>query len=134
MLCCSTSNYKTVMSCLQIMATIVAYSNMSTESLPKFIGVLCRTVTIEGYCPSSWKVSKCSRISGRTSKKIIISIFVDNEDLTRNSPGPFGFVHDVSDFAGTSLKVRYGFVTRGHILHSYGFVGSNACCKLALSP
>ncbi|KAJ8913200.1 hypothetical protein NQ315_016142 [Exocentrus adspersus] len=57
-LCCSTSNYKTVTSCLQIMSTIVAYSNMSTESLPKFIGVLCRTVNIEDYCTSSWKIMK----------------------------------------------------------------------------
>ncbi|CAH1116150.1 unnamed protein product [Phaedon cochleariae] len=57
-LCCSTSNNKTVNSCLQIMSTIVAYSNMSPESLPKFIGALCRTVNIEDYCMSSWKIMK----------------------------------------------------------------------------
>ncbi|KAJ8945061.1 hypothetical protein NQ314_009328 [Rhamnusium bicolor] len=57
-LCCSTSNYKTVMSCLQIMATVVAYSNMSPDSLPKFIGALCRTVNVEAYCMHSWKIMK----------------------------------------------------------------------------
>nr|ALE20562.1 TSC2 [Leptinotarsa decemlineata] len=58
-LCCSTGNSKTVVeSCLQIMSTIVAYSNMPPESLPKFIGTLCRTVNVEDYCMLSWKIMK----------------------------------------------------------------------------
>nr|CAH7730250.1 unnamed protein product [Callosobruchus chinensis] len=57
-LCCSTSSHDTVMSCLQIMSTVVAYSNMSPESLPKFVGALCRTVNIEKYCKDSWKIMK----------------------------------------------------------------------------
>ncbi|XP_072397243.1 tuberin [Diabrotica undecimpunctata] len=56
-LCCSSSS-KTVQSCLQIMSSIVAYSNMPPESLPKFIGALCRTVNVEEYCMLSWTVMK----------------------------------------------------------------------------
>lgn len=55
---CYTSHYKTVISCLQIMSSVVAYSNMAPESLPKFIEALCRTVNQEEYCQSSWKVCK----------------------------------------------------------------------------
>ncbi|CAG9863119.1 unnamed protein product [Phyllotreta striolata] len=56
-LCCGL-NTKTVKSCLEIMSSIVAYSNMPPESLPKFIGALCRTVVIEEYCTMSWTVMK----------------------------------------------------------------------------
>lgn len=116
------------------MATIVAYSNMSTESLPKFIGVLCRTVNIEDYCSSSWKVSDNNKYLADKWKNVpsLNWYFVDYENSTRDSPGSFGVVHDVSDFAGTSLKIRYRFVTRGHILHSYGLVGSYDSLKFAL--
>ncbi|KAJ8983537.1 hypothetical protein NQ317_006582, partial [Molorchus minor] len=31
---------------------------MSPDSLPKFIGALCRTVNVEEYCTSSWKIMK----------------------------------------------------------------------------
>ncbi|CAH1986295.1 unnamed protein product [Acanthoscelides obtectus] len=57
-LCCSTSSHDTVVSCLRIMSTVVAYSNMSPESLPKFLGTLCRTVIVEKYCNDSWKIVK----------------------------------------------------------------------------
>ncbi|CAH0564266.1 unnamed protein product [Brassicogethes aeneus] len=57
-LCCCTSKCDTIMACLKIMSTVVAYSNMSPESLPKFIGALCRTVTVENYCKECWKTMK----------------------------------------------------------------------------
>lgn len=56
LLMCNTNNVNTVMACLQIMSSIVAYSNMSPDSLPSFVGGLCRTVNVESYCESSWRV------------------------------------------------------------------------------
>lgn len=58
LLCGPTSQYTTINLCLLIMSSIVAYSNMSPDALPKFIGALCRTVIDEKYCEGSWQIMK----------------------------------------------------------------------------
>ncbi|KAH1016696.1 hypothetical protein HUJ04_007876 [Dendroctonus ponderosae] len=58
LLCGPTSQYTTINLCLLIMSSIVAYSNMSPDALPKFIGALCRTVIDQKYCEKSWQIMK----------------------------------------------------------------------------
>ncbi|CAG9773906.1 unnamed protein product [Ceutorhynchus assimilis] len=58
LLCSPTSQSTTIKLCLQTMSSIVAYSNMSPDSLPKFIGALCRTVIDQKYCQRSWQALK----------------------------------------------------------------------------
>lgn len=55
-LCCSTNQEQVVFACLNILDTIVAYSNLPPESLPQFVGALCRTVNGIAYTQMSWKV------------------------------------------------------------------------------
>ncbi|XP_066139931.1 tuberin isoform X2 [Euwallacea fornicatus] len=57
-LCTRGSPPTTIISCLQIMSSIVAYSNMSPDALPKFIGGLCRTVMDQRFCEKSWHIMK----------------------------------------------------------------------------
>lgn len=57
-LCCSSYDSKIVILCLDILEAIVAYGNMPLDSLPQFIGALCRTVNIENYSLPSWKVTR----------------------------------------------------------------------------
>ncbi|XP_060521768.1 tuberin [Cylas formicarius] len=57
-LCGPPNRSTTINLCLQIMSTIVAYSNMSPDALPKFIAALCRTVVVEKYCQNSWQIMK----------------------------------------------------------------------------
>ncbi|KAL1488930.1 hypothetical protein ABEB36_014716 [Hypothenemus hampei] len=58
LLCGPTSQYTTINLCLLIMSSIVAYSNMSPDALPRFIGALCRTVIDQKYCEKSWQIMK----------------------------------------------------------------------------
>lgn len=58
LLCGPASQFTTINLCLQIMSSVVAYSNMSPDALPKFIGALCRTVILEKYCQKSWQIMK----------------------------------------------------------------------------
>ncbi|XP_073996859.1 TSC complex subunit tuberin isoform X2 [Rhodnius prolixus] len=57
-LCCQSKDEQVVISCLQVLDTIVCYTNLPCESLPPFIATLCRTVNIEIYCPTSWKIMR----------------------------------------------------------------------------
>ncbi|XP_045478155.1 tuberin isoform X2 [Harmonia axyridis] len=57
-LCCETYEQRTISSCLQILETVIAYSNMPADALPRLIGALCRTVNNEVFCQESWKVGK----------------------------------------------------------------------------
>ncbi|KAL3274359.1 hypothetical protein HHI36_015757 [Cryptolaemus montrouzieri] len=57
-LCCGTYDIRTVNCCLQILETVIAYSNMPADSLPRLISALCRTVNSEDFCHLSWKVGK----------------------------------------------------------------------------
>lgn len=55
----STSNQQIiVLNCLQVLETIVGYSNLPTDSLTTFIAALCRTVNHEEYCQISWKIMR----------------------------------------------------------------------------
>ncbi|XP_050296204.1 tuberin isoform X2 [Anthonomus grandis grandis] len=58
LLCGPTSQSTTIIICLSIMSSIVAYCNMSPDALPKFIGALCRTVIDKKYCERSWQIMK----------------------------------------------------------------------------
>lgn len=57
-LCCWSNSEEVVLTCLQVLDSVVCYSNLPTESLHTFISALCRTVNIEAYCQSSWKVMR----------------------------------------------------------------------------
>ncbi|XP_014260624.1 tuberin [Cimex lectularius] len=57
-LCCQSDDQNVVLQCLQVLDTIVCYTNLPCESLPPFIEILCRTVNLEIYCPSSWKIMR----------------------------------------------------------------------------
>lgn len=58
MLCCQSKEEQVVIHCLQVLDTIVCYTNLPPESLPPFVATLCRTVNIELYCQSSWKIMR----------------------------------------------------------------------------
>ncbi|KAK7793760.1 hypothetical protein R5R35_000957 [Gryllus longicercus] len=55
--CCSNSP-QVVLACLQVLDTVVCYSNLPSDSLPTFVSALCRTVNAEEFCPSSWKIMR----------------------------------------------------------------------------
>ncbi|KAJ9583770.1 hypothetical protein L9F63_021894, partial [Diploptera punctata] len=57
-LCCWSNSEQVVLTCLQVLDTVVCYSTLPPESLHTFICALCRTVNIEAYCQSSWKVMR----------------------------------------------------------------------------
>ncbi|XP_044760648.1 tuberin isoform X2 [Coccinella septempunctata] len=57
-LCCGTYEPRTISCCLQILETVIAYSNMPSDALPRLIGALCRTVNNEDFCQEAWKVGK----------------------------------------------------------------------------
>ncbi|XP_030752123.1 tuberin isoform X2 [Sitophilus oryzae] len=57
-LCGPTNQSTTINLCLNIMSSIVAYSNMSPDALPIFIGALCQTVVSEKYHHESWRIMK----------------------------------------------------------------------------
>lgn len=58
LLCCNSPVQQVVLACLQVLDTIVCYSNLPPDSLATFIGALCRTVNMEVYCPTSWKIMR----------------------------------------------------------------------------
>lgn len=57
-LCCWVSSRNVVLGCLQVLDTVVRYSNLPSESLLDFVSALCRTVNIEAYCQESWKIMR----------------------------------------------------------------------------
>ncbi|PSN43169.1 hypothetical protein C0J52_09893 [Blattella germanica] len=57
-LCCWSNSVEVVLTCLQVLDTVVCYSNLPSDSLRTFISALCRTVNVEAYCQSSWKVMR----------------------------------------------------------------------------
>ncbi|XP_026278513.1 tuberin isoform X1 [Frankliniella occidentalis] len=57
-LCCWVKDKNVVMGCLQVLDTVVRYSNLPSESLQDFVSALCRTVNIEAYCQESWKIMR----------------------------------------------------------------------------
>uniref|UniRef100_A0A1Y1N0Q7 Rap-GAP domain-containing protein n=1 Tax=Photinus pyralis TaxID=7054 RepID=A0A1Y1N0Q7_PHOPY len=56
--CFSTSKTEVVIACIEVLDTILAYSNLPSEILPHFIAILCRTVNGEVYCQLSWQVMR----------------------------------------------------------------------------
>ncbi|KAK4874613.1 hypothetical protein RN001_013973 [Aquatica leii] len=58
MLCCSTTQTEVVKACIEVLDTILAYSNLPSDILPHFIAILCRTVNEELYCHLSWQVMR----------------------------------------------------------------------------
>ena len=52
-LCC----FPAVLSCLQVLNTIITYTYIPPDSLADFIGILCHSVNGEVHCVNSWKVS-----------------------------------------------------------------------------
>ncbi|XP_067006155.2 tuberin isoform X2 [Anabrus simplex] len=57
-LCCCSNSQQVVLTCLQVLDTVVCYSNLPSDSLPTFISALCRTVNVEAFCQSSWKIMR----------------------------------------------------------------------------
>ncbi|KAJ4432765.1 hypothetical protein ANN_21404 [Periplaneta americana] len=57
-LCCWSNSEQVVLTCLEVLDTVVCYSNLPSDSLHIFISALCRTVNVEAYCQSSWKVMR----------------------------------------------------------------------------
>ncbi|KAF5285874.1 hypothetical protein FQA39_LY04335 [Lamprigera yunnana] len=58
MLCCSTTQSEIVKACIEVLDTILAYSNLPSDILLHFIAILCRTVNGEVYCQASWQVMR----------------------------------------------------------------------------
>lgn len=67
-LCCSTNQEQVTLSCLNVLDTLVAYSNLPPASVLQFIGTLCRTVNCPSYSTLSWKVG-CETIKISHFKK-----------------------------------------------------------------
>ncbi|KAL1116001.1 hypothetical protein AAG570_005496 [Ranatra chinensis] len=57
-LCCQSCNEEVVLTCLQVLDTVVCYTSLPPKSLSPFVATLCRTVNIEIYCPTSWKIMR----------------------------------------------------------------------------
>ncbi|XP_076271400.1 TSC complex subunit tuberin isoform X2 [Rhynchophorus ferrugineus] len=58
LLCQPTTQDSTIKSCLKVLSSIVAFSNMSPQCLPTFIGSLCQTVVREKHSRDSWPIMK----------------------------------------------------------------------------
>lgn len=116
--------------CLQFLDTVVAYSSLPHDSLPQFIGALCRTVNEAAYCQISWKVNA----SFTKTTPFFFRYFkpTDYEKPFGNTHGPFDFVHDVSHSAGAELSREQYFVARCGVFHQDGAVGRATSHKFAL--
>lgn len=55
-LCYYSNNTEVVSGCLEALDAIMCYSNLQSDSLQTFIIALCRSVNVETYCQTSWKV------------------------------------------------------------------------------
>lgn len=93
---------------------------------------LCRSLS--AYCVARWTSKTTAPLVGRwvdihhKTNSLVVILFVDHEKSPGNSPRSLGIVHDVSDFARTSIEVRYRSVEGGRLLHTHGFVGAYASC------
>lgn len=56
-LCYYSNSAEIVSASLEALDTIVCYSRLQPDSLQIFIIALCRSVNVEAYCQTSWKVS-----------------------------------------------------------------------------
>ncbi|XP_075230715.1 TSC complex subunit tuberin isoform X2 [Lycorma delicatula] len=57
-LCCHSPSEQVVLGCLNLLDTVICYSNLPPESLLTFITALCHTVNVEAYCVPSWKIMR----------------------------------------------------------------------------
>lgn len=55
-LCCQSEADSVVKGSLEVLDTIVCYSNISQQTMSIFVSALCRTVCLEPYNAVSWKV------------------------------------------------------------------------------
>ncbi|EZA47091.1 Tuberin [Ooceraea biroi] len=55
-LCYYSNNTEVVSGCLEALDAIMCYSNLQSDSLQTFIIALCRSVNVETYCQTSWKI------------------------------------------------------------------------------
>ncbi|XP_039291005.1 LOW QUALITY PROTEIN: tuberin [Nilaparvata lugens] len=82
-LCCHSPSDTVIQSCLHILDTIVCYSNIPRPSFPSFIATLCRTVNVEAYALTSWKIMRnvMGTYMGHSSIGMLCSILKDDESL-----------------------------------------------------
>ncbi|XP_025075261.1 tuberin [Pogonomyrmex barbatus] len=57
-LCYYSNNTEVVSGCLEALDAIMCYSNLQSDSLQTFIIALCRSVNVETYCQTSWKIMR----------------------------------------------------------------------------
>ncbi|XP_020281635.1 tuberin [Pseudomyrmex gracilis] len=57
-LCYCSNNTEIVSGCLEALDAIMCYSNLQSDSLQTFIIALCRSVNVETYCQTSWKIMR----------------------------------------------------------------------------
>ncbi|XP_077266415.1 TSC complex subunit tuberin isoform X2 [Temnothorax americanus] len=57
-LCYYSNNTEVVSGCLETLDAIMCYSNLQSDSLQTFIIALCRSVNVETYCQTSWKIMR----------------------------------------------------------------------------
>lgn len=62
-LCYYSNNTEVVSGCLEALDAIMCYSNLKSDSLQTFIIALCRSVNVETYCQTSWKVQIIHNLS-----------------------------------------------------------------------
>ncbi|XP_068632224.1 tuberin isoform X2 [Battus philenor] len=58
-LCVYPAEAGVVHSCLSLLEAVVSYSLLPRTALRTFVAALCRTVNLEQYCQSSWKLMRC---------------------------------------------------------------------------
>lgn len=70
-LCYCSNNTEIVSGCLEALDAIMCYSNLQSDSLQTFIIALCRSVNVETYCQTSWKVNTSKICLGMKSFKYL---------------------------------------------------------------
>ncbi|XP_013168999.1 PREDICTED: tuberin [Papilio xuthus] len=48
-----------VHACLSLLEAVLSYSLLPRSALPAFVAALCRTVNLDQYCQTSWKLMRC---------------------------------------------------------------------------
>ncbi|GBP30758.1 Tuberin [Eumeta japonica] len=57
-LCCYSPEVVVVQQCMGVLEAVVSYSLFPHDMLHTFVCALCRTVNVEHYCQSSWKIMR----------------------------------------------------------------------------
>ncbi|XP_032669228.1 tuberin [Odontomachus brunneus] len=57
-LCYYSNSTDVVSGCLEALDAIMCYSNLQSDSLQTFVIALCRSVNVETYCQTSWKIMR----------------------------------------------------------------------------